>query len=140
VLTYIGKLKGLCIVMVNVELTTESLIIYVNGIDKILALKSKVEVPLNHVSDVESLASYQTHDEHSNDIAWRLPGTGIPGVIKAGSYYQGAWSFWDVHNTDRAIVIHLSQEHYQMLVVEVDNPDLEIAKIKTALSSLPSLQ
>ena len=124
--------------MVSLELTGESLIIFVNGIDKVLALKSKVEVPLNHVCDVENYASYKTHDDHAQQASWRFPGTNIPGIIKAGSYYQGAWAFWDIHNIERAIVIHLSQEHYEMLVVEVDDPDLEIEKIKAALLSLPS--
>jgi hypothetical protein len=31
----------------------------------------------------------------------RMPGTHLPGVIIAGSYYyyqQGKWAFWDVHD------------------------------------------
>ena len=116
--------------MVEIEVTSEKLSMTVKGLDKVWALKSKIEVPLEHVSDVESYRSYETHNEYAGQVSWRVPGTYVPGVIKAGSYYQGAWAFWDVHNRDKAIVITLVEEHYKLLIVEVDNPDLEIAKIK----------
>ena len=36
----------------------------------------------------------------------RLPGTNVPGVITAGTFYQdGKRVFWDVHRPEKTIVI-----------------------------------
>lgn len=125
--------KGLTEVMVEIEVTTELLTLKVQGMDKIWALKSRIEVPLSHVLDVETYYEHRRHDVYAGDMPWKVGGTGIPGVIKAGTYYQGVWAFWDVHSFDNAIVIHLAQEHYKLLVVEVANPDLQISTIKHAI-------
>jgi hypothetical protein len=60
----------------------------------------------------------------------RMPGTYLPGVIKAGSYYRyrdGRWSFWDVCDRRKAVVIELRDEPYARLVVEVEEPRAVVA-------------
>jgi hypothetical protein len=62
-----------------------------------------------------------------------MPGTNIPGVITAGTFYQdGKRVFWDVHNPDNTIVIELEDERYAELIVEVVNPNAAVELIKTA--------
>ena len=40
-----------------------------------------------------------------------MPGTNIPGVLTAGTFYQhGKRVFWDVHNPDNTVVIELKDE------------------------------
>ncbi|HEY8686839.1 MAG TPA: hypothetical protein VIO57_14650 [Chloroflexota bacterium] len=59
-----------------------------------------------------------------------MPGTHIIGVITAGTFLKdGGRVFWDVHDTDRAIAIHLRDDDYTELVVEVDDPAATIALI-----------
>jgi hypothetical protein len=63
-----------------------------------------------------------------------MPGTNVPGVITAGTFYQdGKRVFWDVHNPEKTIVIDLHDERYNKLVVEVENPEVAVGLIQTAL-------
>lgn len=116
--------------MALVELTSDTLVVHVTGMDKLWALKSRLEVPLQHVIGVEVRPA-----EVNN---WwrgiRLPGTYLPGVVTAGTFYRsGEWVFWDVHNPDKTIAIHLDHEHYARLVIEVDEPDVTAAAISRAI-------
>jgi hypothetical protein len=67
-----------------------------------------------------------------------MPGTSIPGVITAGTFYhQGKRVFWDVHNPDRTVVIELRDEDYNELIVEVADPSAAIEVIQAALPREP---
>jgi hypothetical protein len=113
----------------TINLTDDSLVVQIEGSDKLWALKSRLEVPLANVVTAES-ASEEAHK-------WlhgaRLGGTHIPGVISAGRFYShGKWVFWDVHDPAKAIGIELQDERYDRLVIEVDDPEPEIAQIRQA--------
>ena len=104
----------------------------VQGLDKLWALKSRLEIPLAHVKGVRS-----AKDEHVRGI--RAPGTYFPGIIAAGSFHQiGKHVFWDVHDQDRAIAIDLHDERYTTLVLEVEHPDVTRSEIERAISSSPA--
>jgi len=115
--------------MARIELTPTSLIVHVTGWDQIWSLKSQLEIPLNHVINVDLDAD----EAREWWKGWRMPGTNISGVITAGTFYKdGERVFWDVHNPDKAIAIHLAHDQYAKLVVEVDDPQETIAAIKRA--------
>ena len=96
------------------------------GADKLWALKSSFAIPLEHIAGVRMDAAIAKGWWHG----LRCPGTSIPGVITAGTYYTRHQKvFWDVHNPDRAIVIELRDESYDRLVVEVDDPESAVALI-----------
>ena len=118
--------------MVDIELTASALIVHVEGADRIWALKSRVEIPLENVA-----AARPAGDEERGVYSGaRFPGTNIPGVVKAGSFHQqGEWTFWDVHDLGRAIVIMTNDEKYSRLVVEVADPAASVAAIETALAA-----
>jgi len=64
----------------------------------------------------------------------RMPGTNVPGVITAGTFYQdGKRVFWDVHHPEKTINIDLHDERYNELVVEVADPDAAVKLIQNAL-------
>jgi hypothetical protein len=49
----------------------------------------------------------------------RLPGTNVPGVITAGTFYQdGKRVFRDVHHPEKTIVIDRHDERYKQSIVE----------------------
>jgi hypothetical protein len=122
--------------MTEIELTESTLIVHVKGTDKILALKSKLEVPLSHVVGAEIDPSVVERWGHPNLRELRAPGTGLPGVIKAGTFHlDGQWAFWDVHDPKKAITIKLADEHYTKLVIEVIDPTAAIAKIEEAVQA-----
>jgi hypothetical protein len=120
--------------MTEIELTESTLIVHVKGIDKILAFKSQLEIPLTHVVSAEIDPIVVEKWGHPNLKEIRAPGTGLPGVIKAGSFrLNGQWAFWDVHDPQKAITIKLADEHYTKLVIEVADPAATVAMIEEAL-------
>jgi len=119
--------------MATIELTENTLIVRVEGVDKFLAFKSQLEVPLSHVvrAEVDPLVV----QEWGN--LWkgvRIPGAHVPGVLAAGNFYQhGERVFWDVHDPQKAVTIRLADEQYARLVIEVEDPARTIAAIEEAV-------
>jgi hypothetical protein len=114
----------------EVELTGDALIVHVRGMDRLWALKSRLEIPLAHVVGAEI--------DPEVTQGWRkgirAPGTHVPGVITAGTFYQeGERVFWDVHDPESTVVIHLKDDLYARLVIEVDDPASTAAAIQGAL-------
>ena len=69
---------------------------------------------------------------HKDEV--RMPGTTVPGVITAGTFYQdGKRVFWDVHHPEKTIVIDLRDERFNQLVVEVADPQAAVRLIQNAL-------
>jgi hypothetical protein len=104
--------------------------LHVRGADKLWAFKGSLENPLVHIAGVRA----------DPDIAhgwWhgiKMPGTNLPGVITAGTFYQdGKRIFWDVHNPANTVVIELRDERYDELVVEVADPPAAVKLIQDAL-------
>jgi hypothetical protein len=118
--------------MVQIEISSTELIIHVAGAGRFFALKSQLTIPLVHVlkAEVDSTPAQQFWK------GWRLPGTSVPGVLTAGSFYQhGEWTFWDVHDPAKTIVVQLTHEHYKALVVEVDDPQRTAQAINAAVAT-----
>jgi hypothetical protein len=113
----------------EVELTGDSLIVHVQGMDQLWALRSRLEIPLAHVAGAEA----------DSEIArqwWKgfRVGTHVPGVIAAGNFYKDGESvFWDVHAPEKAVVIRLSDERYARLVIEVEDPPATVERIRRAI-------
>jgi hypothetical protein len=117
--------------MVKIELTATTLIAHVQGLDKLWAFKGHLEVPLAHVTGIERAAEEARTWFHGI----RAPGTSVPGVITAGTFYEhGNRVFWDVHQPDNTVAIVLADEKYQRLVVEVEDVDTTIAAVRAAIS------
>jgi hypothetical protein len=116
--------------MVELSIAEEKLMLCVMGADKLWALKSSLEIPLVHIAGVRADPEVARGWWHGI----RLPGTNVPGVITAGTFYQdGKRVFWDVHYPERTIVIDLHDEHYNQLVIEVADPQAAINLIQSAL-------
>jgi hypothetical protein len=118
--------------MAIVEVDGDTLTVRVTGIDQVLALKHTLEVPLEHVAGIDQ------DSEEAGAIfhGLRLPGTSLPGIVTAGSYFRaGEWSFWDVHDPSKAVIIRLKDEHYSRVVVGVDDPSGTIGLVRKALAS-----
>jgi len=112
--------------MAEIEYTGDALVVRVTGWDKVWALKSQLTIPIAHVVGAEPA----TEDARSWWHGIRLPGSYIPGVITAGTFYtDGGRVFWDVHDADRAVAIHLRDDRYTELVIEVDDPAATIALV-----------
>jgi len=116
--------------MVDLSISGGNLLVNVRGADKLWAFKSSLEIPLQHVAGIRADPSVARGWWHG----WRIPGTNIPGVITAGTFYQdGKRVFWDIHNPNNTVVIELRDERYNQLVVEVADPNVAVALIQAAL-------
>jgi hypothetical protein len=115
--------------MAQVELTDDALIVHVRGLDRLFALRNRVEVPLSHVVGAEA-------DPEEARKLWhgvRAGGTWVPGFVTAGTFYQsGERVFWDVHKPENTIVIRLKEEQFGRLVIEVEDPETTVARVNEA--------
>lgn len=118
--------------MVTIAIDGADLEIQVQGMHKLWALKSSLRVPLSDVRDVR-------HDpERARRIlpGLRFPGTHIPAVYTAGTYYQADFrpDFWTVRNPDNAIVIQCREgAAYDEIIVEVEDPEETVRRIRSAI-------
>jgi hypothetical protein len=116
--------------MVEVSVVEDRLHLRVMGADKLWALKSSLEIPLQHIAGVRADPEVARGWWHG----WRLGGSNVPGVITAGTFYQhGNMVFWDVHHPENTIVIDLHDERYASLIVEVADPQMTVERLQAAL-------
>ena len=116
--------------MVELSISNGALTLHVRGADKLWALKSSLEIPLQHITEIRADPSIARGWWHG----LRMPGTNIPGIITAGTFYQdGKRIFWDVHDPDNTIVIELKDERYNQLIVEVSDANAAVELVRAAL-------
>ncbi len=116
--------------MTQVTIEDSKLILKVEGLDKLWAFKSHLEIPLDHVSSVK--ADPETAQIWFKGI--KVIGSDLPGVIKAGIFYEHEGRvFWDVHHPQKAISIGLKDERYKELIIEVEDPESTVATIQSAI-------
>jgi hypothetical protein len=118
--------------MVTITVDGDALDIQVQGIHKLWAMKSSLRIPLADIRSVRQDA------ERARTMfpGARIPGTHIPYVYTAGTYYQADFrpDFWTVRNRENAIVIQFSLEAaYDEIIVEVEDPAATVALINAAL-------
>jgi hypothetical protein len=87
--------------------------------EKAESLHRDLTVPRSAITGVR-VASSGMDEVHG----FKLVGSGIPGVMMVGSFKSGAGSTFAVcHRNGPAIVIDLTGEHYDRIVLTVDNPE-----------------
>lgn len=114
--------------MARVHITTDRLIVEVQGWHRLWALRRGFEIPLTHVRGVTADPGAAGEPK-----GLRAPGAHIPGVLAVGTFYRhGERVFWDVRNPGRVVVIQLTGERYDRLVVEVADPRATVELIESA--------
>jgi hypothetical protein len=117
--------------MVNVTVLGDRAVFEVQGLDQLWALRSRVEIPLTHITGAEFNPTQVGQWWHG----WKLLGTDVPGLFAAGTfYYHGELVFWDVRDPNSAVTISLNHERYKKLIVEVEDPADVVRRIRAALS------
>jgi hypothetical protein len=116
--------------MVDLSISGGNLVLHVRGFDQLWALKSSLEIPLAHIADIRADPTIA----HGWWHGMRMPGTNIPGVLTAGTFYHdGKRVFWDVHNPENTVVIELKDERYNELIIEVADPNAAVKLVKATL-------
>src|ERR671920_1226887 len=89
--------------MAEVEIAQDALIVHVEGMDRLFALRSRLEVPLSHVAGAEVDPEEARRRWHG--IMER--GVWVPGPITAGTFYQkGGVGFLGGHDPGKTGGIH----------------------------------
>lgn len=116
--------------MTSLTCTDNELVITVEGIDKLLAFKGEVKLELAHIKNVE------VNHEGLMDFKTATFGIGtiFAGKIQAGTFKEnGEKSFWDVHDITKTILLTLEDDVYSKVIIEVEDPEEAVAKIKASL-------
>ena len=122
--------------MASIELTPRELILRVHGVDRVLAMRSSVSVPLTHVDGVREHAAEADFDNAVRDSG-RGIGTFVRGRLAAGTLrLPDGRAFYDVHDPGKAIVVDLRSEFFEHLVVEIDDepPETTARRIRDAIA------
>ncbi|MFV5692390.1 hypothetical protein ACM55K_10245 [Flavobacterium sp. LT1R49] len=104
--------------MVSVTLDGDTFIFEIKGLHKIWAMESKITISKENI-----IRAYQNKNEFTFWKGFRLPGTEIPGIITAGTFYKKGRNFWDVMNKKNALIVELKDNYYKKLIIEVANPE-----------------
>jgi hypothetical protein len=116
--------------MVNVSVDSTRAIFTVEGMHKLWAIKSQIEIPLAHITGVD----VNTEQVNAWWHGFKLIGTDMPGLFAMGTfYYHHELVFWDVIDLSRTIIVSLEHERYKKLIIEVDDPAATAAMLRAAL-------
>jgi hypothetical protein len=116
----------------TIEVAEESVRVRLHGFDALLALCREVVVPRSAVVAVRAAAKA---DVPAKGI--RLPGTSVPGLVRAGSFGTGPRrELWDVRRASSYLVLDLAPgQRFHRIVLEVTDPDAEAARLHGLLSA-----
>ena len=114
--------------MALISIEGDDLVVEIEGLDKLWALKSRLVIPLANVRGATADPGAVKEPK-----GLRAPGTHVPGVLVAGTFHaDGERVFWDVHDAAKAVVIELADQRYTRLIVQVPDPRASVALIEGA--------
>ena len=92
----------------TIRVEGDLLVFELHGADEFMALKRRIEVPLEHV------VSVSTERAPWNPMKdWRMGGTGLPGMVKDGRYVTAdGYAFFEEHDPDKCVTVTLDGETY----------------------------
>ena len=109
----------------NIVIDKDAMRIELSILEKILTFHKSFKVPLSQITEV------------SNDLltpTWkeiRVPGTAIPGVTKAGTYYTSRGKeFWMLKKNDNPIRIELNNNKLKRVILGISDPEKQASIIK----------
>jgi len=111
---------------VELDVDGDALQVRLSGRDALYSLQRTIKMPWTAITRVAVVPNA--------DVArtgLRLPGTEIPGVLRAGSYGRGSTrDFWLVRRAAELLVIELAPgSAYRKLVLEVPEPQAALARL-----------
>jgi len=113
--------------MVTIRKEGADFVFEVQGMHKVWAFKNTLTIPASHIK-----AAYQDAAKTAEWPGWKFPGTNVPFVLTAGTYFHSnEKTFWDVRHKDKCIVIDLADEDYDHLIIEVADPQEAIALLQS---------
>jgi len=115
--------------MATIEIKEQALLVTMQGMDKILALRSSIAVPLAHITGVTARPDIVKVMYMPVESQFR--GVRNPGSVIAGTLVMADGSgnvFCDVHDETRALSIDLQHDQFKRLIIEVSDRTPEQAR------------
>lgn len=108
----------------TVTLTDTELVVEPVGLDKLWSVTSSLRIPWGHVRGA-------THDPGIRDEpkGWRGPGLRMGSKLSGAFHAEGERQFWNVNGFENAVVIELTDEEYNRLILSVADPAGTAAEI-----------
>ncbi len=105
--------------MANLVINHDTVTVQMSLAEKAEALHRDLTVPRSAITGVKVVT------DGLNEVhGLKMPGSGIPGVIMVGTWISREGNTFAVcHGSGRAIVIELSGQNYDRIVMTVDNPE-----------------
>jgi hypothetical protein len=107
----------------EVSLEEDALVVKLGLLEKLAAVRwTDVRVPRDNVAGAEPVLPPPTWKQ------LRLPGTHLPGLIKAGTYLTNrGWEFWYLTRNGRQhpVTVSLRGHRYARLVLGIGEPTAE---------------
>ncbi len=116
----------------NLSIIDNKLLIELEWYEQLWAftLNKTMEIPLDRVERVTA------EEPQSNWAEIRAPGTFLPGVIKAGTYYTAKGKeFWYVTRDKDYLTLELKDEPYRRIILTVDRNAEWIERINQSKSA-----
>src|SRR5687767_15050684 len=99
--------------MPTIELTSDTLIVRLSLLEKIFSARGNLRIPLSQVRGATEDSGF-----NSESLGLRIPGTHIPGVLKAGSFIKNAErQFVYLRPSLQPLVIELNGASYARLAI-----------------------
>lgn len=119
----------------TVTIVGGQLVVEPHGLEKLWSFTRAIRVPLAHVRGA-------THDPGMGrePKGWRGPGLRA-GSKLVGTFHEGRErQFWNVAGYQDVVVIELAPEaeHFNRLIVSVDQPNEVVDQINAAVASFPT--
>jgi hypothetical protein len=117
---------------ITLTLHGENLHVTQGALDGIYCLKRRLDLPIPQIQGIAV-----SRGALVPRTGLRLPGTSVPGVIRAGSYGTGPTrDFWNVRRGDKVLVIQLRPgASYRRVILEVEDPEAEAARLTPVLGA-----
>jgi hypothetical protein len=116
--------------MVDITVQGDRARFRVEGLDKLWAFRSELEIPLAHITGVDVSPELVGTWWHG----FKVIGTDVPGLFAAGTFfYHGELVFWDVRHPEQTIIVALDHERYKKLIVEVEDPASTAAMLRNVI-------
>lgn len=118
--------------MAQLDVDGDVLVVRLGIIDAMLSMRTTMRFPLTSVKSV-----YVDPVAGEEPKGFKAPGTAIPGTLTKGTFhFDGVKTFWNIWRGTLVVVVELTNEKFDRLVIEQSNPDAIVEKVTKAIDAL----
>ena len=116
--------------MPTIELTSDTLIVRLSIMEKIFSARGNLHIPLSQVR-----GATEDNGFNGESLGLRIPGTSIPGFLKAGTFLKNAeWQFVYLKPALQPLVIELRGAKYARLAIGTPDARAVALRINAAIA------